>query len=139
MQPLEVAIIVTMYSPAEPLHDRVDIPPVVVGVSVKVVWLKGEQLRPIGWIAVIASWISPVKPLSAAIVIVELSPYGPANAVTLDGLAGIWKCRTGYATVVGCRNEPLVPRMVTPEASSSPVPGSCAECAAPILLRLGVQ
>jgi len=69
MQPLEVAIIVTMYSPAEPLHDRVDIPPVVVGVSVKVVWLKGEQLRPIGWIAVIASWISPVKPLSAAFTI----------------------------------------------------------------------
>jgi hypothetical protein len=84
-----VPVTVTVYAPADPLQDSVDVPEVprvtLVGVRVHV--------RPVAGETVSVRATVPAKPWSEVTVIVEV-PDAPARTVTLVGLATIVKSWT---------------------------------------------
>jgi hypothetical protein len=77
-----VPVTVTVYTPVDPKHDRVEVPDVprtmLVGDSV--------QVRPLLGVTEDARLTVPVKPLWAVTVIIEI-PVVPARTVTAVGLA----------------------------------------------------
>ena len=70
---------------AEPVHDRVEVPEVVVLVSETLVGLRA-QVRPVDGETVSDNVTVPVKPFVAATVMVEV-PGDPTAALTVVGLA----------------------------------------------------
>jgi len=104
-----VPVTVTEYEPAEPLHERVELP----DPPVMVVELK-EQVRPVLGEIEVESETEPVNPLTGAIVIRSV-PDAPASIVTVGDAAVIVKSGTAtmYATVAVCDSDPLVPVTVT--------------------------
>jgi hypothetical protein len=88
-----VPVTVTVYAPAEPLHDSVEVPdpPVILPAD-------SEHVRPVAGETVAARLTVPVKPLSGATVSVDV-PVAPATAVTLVGLAVKEKSAAGAVTV----------------------------------------
>jgi hypothetical protein len=99
-------VTVTVYEPAEPEQDRVEVPEPVtlVGDSVHVRPVLGETLD--------VSETVPAKPSSAVTVIVDV-PATPAFTVTLVVLALIVKSWIVYVTVAEWDRVPLVPVTVT--------------------------
>jgi len=81
-----VPVTVTVYDPALPLHESVDVPevPRVTLVGVRV------QVRPVAGETEAVRLTVPVKPWTEPTVIVEV-PEAPASTVTLAGLAVIVK------------------------------------------------
>jgi|SRR6267143_2082524 len=79
----------TVYVPAEPLQDSVDVPEVP---RETVFWLKA-QLRPLDGETVAVKPTPPANPFRLATVIVEL-PRAPASTVTDVGLADTVKSWT---------------------------------------------
>jgi len=77
-----VPVTVTVYVPALPVHESVEVwaAPRVTVVGVRV------QVRPVAGVTVAAKLTVPVKPWSGVTVIVEV-PEAPARAVTAVGLA----------------------------------------------------
>ena len=82
-------VTVTVYGPAEPLQESVDVPEVP---RETVFWLKA-QLRPFAGETVVVRPTVPVNPFRLATVIVEL-PRAPASAVADVGLADTVKSWT---------------------------------------------
>jgi hypothetical protein len=80
-----VPVTATLYTPAEPEHDTVELSLVVDVLRVKV---DGDKLhaRPIEGETVVVSEIVPAKPSRPVTVIVEV-PVAPAETGTLVGLA----------------------------------------------------
>jgi hypothetical protein len=106
--PLLVPVTVTVYVPATPEQDRVEVPevPRVTLVGVRV------QVRPVeGDTAAVRATV-PVKPWTAVTVIVEV-PEAPARIVTLVGLAATVKSLTVMFTVAEWVSVLLVPVTVT--------------------------
>jgi len=97
---------VTVYEPAEPEHDSVDVPDPVtlVGESVHVKPLLDETLE--------ERETAPANPLSGEIVTVEV-PATPALKVTLVGLVDIVKSWTMNVMVAVWASVPLAPVTVT--------------------------
>ena len=83
---------VTVYVPAEPLQDRVEVPEPVTLVGVSV------QVSPVVGLILEVKLTTPAKPLSAVTVIVD-APATPALIVRVVGLAAIVKSWTVYVTV----------------------------------------
>ena len=88
-----VPVTVTVYVPAEPEHDRVDVceAPRTILVGLRV------QVRPAGETVKVNATV-PVNALTGATVMVEV-PVAPARALTLVGLAVTVKSRTLTVTV----------------------------------------
>lgn len=102
-----VPVTVTVYVPAEPLHDSVEVP------EVPRVTLVGDRahVRPVDGEMAAARVTVPVKPLTLVRVMVEV-PAAPALTVTLVGLAAIVKPWTMRVTVAVLDWEPAVPVIV---------------------------
>ena len=79
-----VPVTVTVYAPAVPEHDSVEVPD-----PVKLVGLR-VHVKPVAGLTVEVSPTRPLKPSRAVTVIAE-GPATPALIVTLDGLADIAK------------------------------------------------
>jgi len=75
---------VTVYDPAKPLQERVEVPDPLTPVGVKV------QVNPVVGLMLEAKLTAPVNPSSAVTVMVEV-PVAPARTVALTGLAAIVK------------------------------------------------
>jgi hypothetical protein len=75
---------VTVYDPADPLQERVEVPEPVTLVGVRV------QVKPVDGLKLKVKLTAPVNPSSADTVMVEV-PEAPARTVTLIGLAAIVK------------------------------------------------
>jgi hypothetical protein len=84
---LLVPVTVTVYAPAEPLHDRVEVPEPVTLVGVRV------QVSPVAGDTAAVRLTTSLNPWTAVTVIVEV-PDAPARTVTLVGLAAIVKSWT---------------------------------------------
>jgi hypothetical protein len=98
----------------DPMHERVEVPEVVVLVRVILVELR-VHVKPVGGDTVSDNATVPVKPLIAETVIVEV-PAEPTETLTLVGLAVIVKSGAGdtvYVTVAEWESDPLVPVTVT--------------------------
>lgn len=87
-----VPVTATMYAPAEPIQARVAVPEPATLVGVRV------QVRPVDGDTTVVRLTTPLKPCSAATVIVEV-PETPARIVTEVGLAAMVKSCTVYVTV----------------------------------------
>jgi len=87
-----VPVTVTVYAPALPVHDRVEVPEPVRLVGVRV------QVNPVAGDTVAVRLTTPVKPCNAVTVIVDV-PAAFALTVTLAGLAAIVKSCTVNVTV----------------------------------------
>ena len=74
----------TVYDPAKPLQERVEVPDPLTPVGVKV------QVNPVVGLMLEAKLTAPVNPSSAVTVMVEV-PEAPARTVALTGLAAIVK------------------------------------------------
>ena len=74
----------TVYDPAKPLQERVEVPDPLTPVGVKV------QVNPVVGLMLEAKLTAPVNPSSAVTVMVEV-PVAPARSVALTGLAAIVK------------------------------------------------
>ena len=74
----------TVYDPAKPLQERVEVPDPLTPVGVKV------QVKPVVGLMLEAKLTAPVNPSSAVTVMVEV-PVAPARTVALTGLAAIVK------------------------------------------------
>ena len=74
----------TVYDPAKPLQERVEVPDPLTPVGVKV------QVNPVVGLMLEAKLTAPVNPSSAVTVMVEV-PVAPARTVALTGLAAIVK------------------------------------------------
>jgi len=83
---------VTVYTPWDPLQDRVEVPEPVTLVGVRV------QVRPVAGETVAVRETIPLKPFRAVTVTVEV-PEAPARTVTVAGLAAIVKSWTVKVTV----------------------------------------
>jgi hypothetical protein len=79
-----VPVTVTVYIPAIPEHERVDVPEPVTLVGVRV------QVSPVVGLVLATMFTIPLKPLRAETVIVEV-PTTPALTVTVVGFAEIVK------------------------------------------------
>lgn len=79
-----VPVTVTVYNPADPIQESVEVPEPARLVGVKV------QLKPVDGEMLEARLTTPANPLSAVTVIVEV-PEAPARTVALAGLAPIVK------------------------------------------------
>ena len=77
-------VTVTVYDPAKPLQERVEVPDPLTPVGVKV------QVNPVVGLMLEAKLTAPVNPSSAVTVMVEV-PVAPARTVALTGLAAIVK------------------------------------------------
>ena len=77
-------VTVTVYDPADPLQESVEVPEPVTLVGVRV------QVKPVGGLMLGVRLTTPTNPLSAVTVIVEV-PETPAKTVALIGLAAIVK------------------------------------------------
>jgi hypothetical protein len=84
---LLVPVTVTVYIPAEPVHDRVEVPEPVTLVGVSV------QVKPVAGLIEDVRLTTPLKPWRAVTVIVEV-PAVPALVATEVGLAAIVKSWT---------------------------------------------
>jgi hypothetical protein len=82
-----VPVTVTVYAPALPVHERVEVPEPVTLVGVRV------QVKPVAGDTVAVRLTTPLKPWSAVTVIVDV-PAVPAITVTLVGLAAMVKSCT---------------------------------------------
>jgi len=78
---------VTVYAPALPVHESVEVPEPVTLVGVRV------QVKPVAGDTVAVRLTTPLKPWSAVTVIVDV-PAVPAITVTLVGLAAMVKSCT---------------------------------------------
>ena len=96
----------TVYTPALPVHDIVEVPEPVTLVGVS------EHVNPAPGVIVVARLTTPPKPCREVMLVVEI-PAGPAFTVTSVGLATRVKSRTVKVTVVECERGPLVPVRVT--------------------------
>src|SRR6266581_1086402 len=105
--PLLVPVTVTVYVPAGPLQDSVEVwgAPRMMLVGLRV------HVKPAGDTVLVRVTV-PVKPCTGATVIVELA-VAPARALTLVGLAVTVKSRTVTVTVAEWVRDPLVPTTVT--------------------------
>jgi hypothetical protein len=77
-------VTVTVYDPADPLQESVEVPEPVTLVGVRV------QVKPVAGLMFGVRLTTPTNPLSAVTVIVEV-PETPAKTVALIGLAAIVK------------------------------------------------
>jgi hypothetical protein len=77
-------VTVTVYDPADPLQESVEVPDPVTLVGVRV------QVRPVAGLMLEVKLTTPANPSSAVTVIVEV-PDAPARMVALVGLAAIVK------------------------------------------------
>jgi hypothetical protein len=80
-------VTVTVYVPAAPLHERVEVPDPVTLVGVSV------QVSPVAGLMLEVRLTTPAKPLTAVTVMVD-APATPASTVTVVGLAAIVKSCT---------------------------------------------
>jgi hypothetical protein len=87
-----VPVTVTVYTPCDPLQDRVEVPDPVTLVGVRV------QVKPVAGETVAVRETIPLNPFRAVTVIVEV-PEAPARTVTVAGLAAIVKSWTVKVTV----------------------------------------
>jgi len=132
-----VPVTVTVYVPAGPEHDRVDVwdAPRTMLVGLRV------HVKPAGETVDVNATV-PVKPLTGATVIVEVA-VAPARAVTLVGLAVTVKSAaapTVTATVAEWESVPLVPVTVTVKvAAFVPVHDSVEVWAAPKTTLAGLR
>ncbi len=104
-----VPVTVTEYEPAEPLHERVELP----DPPVTVAELK-EQVSPVLGETEEERLTELVNPLTGEMVIRSV-PDAPASIVTAGEAAAIVKSGTAtmYATVAVCDSDPLIPVTVT--------------------------
>jgi len=79
-----VPVTVTVYEPADPLHDSVEEPKPVTLVGVKV------QVKPVAGLMFEVKLTTPANPSSAVTVMLEV-PEVPARTIALIGLAAILK------------------------------------------------
>jgi hypothetical protein len=101
-----VPVTVTVYDPAVPLHESVEVPEPVKLVGVR------AQVKPVAGLMLEVKLTMLANPSSAVTVIVE-GPDAPARTVALVGLAVIVKSWTVKVAVAGCDKPPLVPVTVT--------------------------
>ena len=115
-RPALVPVTVTVYVPAEPVHDRVEVwaAPRVTLAGVRV------HVRPVAGETVAVRLTVPVKALTGLTVIVDV-PAVPALTVTLVGLAVTVKSRMLTVTVAVRDSDPLVPVTVTVYVPAEPV------------------
>jgi len=79
-----VPVTVTVYDPADPLQESVEVPEPVTLVGVRM------QVKPVAGLMLGVKLTAPANPSSAVTVIVEV-PEAPARTVALIGLAAIVK------------------------------------------------
>lgn len=96
----------TVYDPADPLQESVEIPEPATLVGVRV------QVRPVVGLMLEVKLTTPLNPSSAVTVIVEV-PEAPARTVVVVGLAAIVKSWTVKVVVAEWDSVPLVPVTVT--------------------------
>ena len=96
----------TVYTPALPVHDSVEVPEPVTLVGAS------EHVNPALGVIVVVRLTIPAKPCREVMLDVEV-PAAPEFVVTSVGLARRVKSRTVKVTVVECERGPLVPVRVT--------------------------
>jgi len=101
-----VPLAVTVYKPADPLHDSEEVPEPATLVGVRV------HVKPVAGLMLKVKLTTPENPLSAVTVRVEV-PAAPARTVVLVGPAAIVKSWTMKVAVAERNSEPLVPVTVT--------------------------
>ena len=99
-------VTVTVYTPALPVHDSVEVPEPVTLVGAS------EHVNPALGVIVVVRLTTPAKPCREVMLDVEV-PAAPEFVVTSVGLARRVKSRTVKVTVVECERGPLVPVRVT--------------------------
>ncbi len=125
-----VPVTVTEYEPAEPLHERVELP----DPPVMVVELK-EQVSPVLAEIKVERETELVNPLTGAIVMRSV-PEAPASLVTVGDAAVIVKSGTAtmYAIVTVWEREPLFPVTVTVKEPDEVNVHDRVEMPAPVIL-----